>query len=113
MPNHNIRITAFNTSNGDLTLSDNGHTEVKPGNTITWKIMPLLDIVAITGLPAKNNSTNVFSDCDPVSVGNNSNNWKGTVDPNITIITDEDYNILWTDKNGDNHTYDPRIRVNP
>lgn len=112
MQNWPIRITACNTPNiGDLTLSDNDLTQVDPGDTVTWIIMPQLDIVAITGLPPKTSSTNVFDECDPVSVGN-SNNWKGTIKSGTNGV-DEDYNILWTDKNGSNHTYDPRIRVNP
>ncbi len=111
MANHPIRITASDTTTGDLTMDDNGNTFVDPGDTVTWLIGRNSGVIAFTGFLVKTGSTNVFDACDPVSVGNSSN-WQGTINPSIAKGTVEDYSILWTDTSGGNHTYDPKISVN-
>ncbi|HXS56815.1 MAG TPA: hypothetical protein VN726_11880 [Hanamia sp.] len=115
-----IRITGSNTSTGDLTLQDsNGNSatnfNAQRGHVITWEIQPGSGVSAITGFAQENvnGNTNVFSSY-PAQQGNSSN-WQGTVDANLSSgnsYTDT-YEINWQDAQGNSHTYDPKIQVNP
>jgi len=105
-----ITITASNSATGDLTLSDNGDTTANRGTTVTWVIGPNSGVSSITAISNKSTSVDVFSP-DPSQVGNSSN-WQGTVNPNLAVPSEEDYNIYWDDSSGTNHCYDPKIRVN-
>ncbi|WP_373520671.1 hypothetical protein [Aquiflexum sp.] len=108
MPNRPITIEGID-SNGGLILSDRGNTEVDPGDTVTWIISPRSGVKEITGI-INNSDINIFSE-GPSRVGN-SNNWKGTVDPNVPRGSEEDYDIAYV-KNGSssNRMFDPKISV--
>lgn len=115
-----IRITASDTSTGNLTLQDsNGNPATtfiaQRGHVITWEIQPNSGVSALTGFAQKNvnGNTNVFSSY-PAQQGN-STNWQGTVDANLgshNSYTDT-YEISWKDAQGNSYTYDPMIQVNP
>ena len=108
--NHPITIEGIAPDNS-LILSDKGHTNVEPGDTVTWLIKPNSGVKAIAGISKKENSVNVFIS-GPNQVGN-SNNWRGTVDPDIPRGSVEDYNILWTATSGGGvQVFDPKIQVN-
>lgn len=105
-----IRITDSDSSNGNLTLSDNGNTDASRGEIITWIIGPHSGVKSITAITVKTGSANVF-DPDPAKLGG-SENWQGTVKKVLDIPSYEDYNIYWDDSTGTNHCFDPRISVN-
>ncbi len=108
--NHAIQIEGVNPDNS-LILSDRGHTNVDPGDTVTWLIKPNSGVHAITGITKKEHSINVFIS-GPNQVGN-SNNWVGIVDPTIPKGSEEEYNILWTAASGGEvHVFDPKIQIN-
>jgi hypothetical protein len=115
-----IRITGSNTSTGDLTLHDsNGNSatnfHASSNEVITWEIQPNSGVSGLTGFAQKQNvngNSNVFSSY-PAQQGNSSN-WQGTVAnyPLSDTFTDT-YEINWQDAQGNSHTYDPAIMVNP
>ena len=115
-----IRITASDTSTGDLTLQDsNGNSatnfNAQRGQVITWEIQPNSGVTSLTGFAQKNvnGNTNVFSSY-PAQQGNSSN-WQGTVDANLNSNNSysDSYDITWQDAQGISHTYDPMIQINP
>ena len=115
-----IRITNGDPETGDLTLQDsNGNSATNfnalRGHVITWEIQPNSGVSALTGFAQENvnGNTNVFSSY-PAQQGNSST-WQGTVDANITSGSSytDTYEINWKDTQGNSHTYDPSIRVNP
>ncbi len=115
-----IRITAGNTSTGDLTLQDsNGNSatnfHAQAGHVITWEIQPHSGVSALTAFAQKNvnGNQNVFSSY-PAKQGNSSN-WQGTVDANLNSNNSytDSYEISWQDASGNSYTYDPMILVNP
>ena len=112
MANRPITITGSNPATGSLTLSDNGNTNVDPGDTVTWLIGQNSGVATINAVSDYPNSTDVFNP-DPAPVGN-STNWQGTVNPGIAPGSEETYFIQWTASNGGGpYTYDPKIQVNP
>jgi hypothetical protein len=115
-----IRITACNTSTGNLTLQDirgnsatNFHAQA--GQVITWEIQPHSGVNALTGFAQKNitGNENVFSSYPAKQA--NSSVWQGTVDPNLNSNNSytDSYEISWQDADGNSYTYDPMILVNP
>lgn len=105
-----INITGSDPSNGNLTLSDHGNSNVSRGEVITWTIGPHSGVDSITAITVKPNSTNVFGS-GPAKHGNSSN-WQGKISNDLEETTEEDYNIGWKDGDGKPHTYDPKITVN-
>lgn len=104
--------------NNRLYLTDNeGHsgknnitTNVKPGDTVTWKLVPNGGIDQITGITAKPSSQDIFSvDPAPVNPDDPSSDWAGTVSPNATGT--ESYKIGY--KIGEEALLDdPKLNVN-
>lgn len=104
-----ITILGSDTATGELTLSDHGVTVAKRSQKVTWVIGPKSGVVSITGITVKEGSTNVF-DPEPHQLGNSSN-WQGTVSAAVQPPAEELYNITWTDSEGTEHTFDPKIQV--
>jgi len=103
--------------NNGLYLTDNeGHsgknnitTKVKPGDTVTWKLVPNGGIDQITGITAKPNSQDIFS-IDPASKNPNdpASDWTATVSESAK--GDESYSIAY--KIGDESLVDdPELEV--
>jgi plastocyanin len=103
--------------NNRLYLTDNeGHsgkdnitTKVKPGDTVTWKLVPNGGIDQIIGITAKPNSIDIFS-VNPAAVNPNdpSSDWTGTISENAK--GDESYTIAY--KIGDESLVDdPDLEV--
>lgn len=109
MANRPISIKGID-NQGNLILSDNGKTNVDPGDTVTWSIQPKSGVAEITGV-VYGSGVNVFSSV-PSRVGN-SNNWRGNVDPKIPRGSEEKYDINFK-RNGSNtiEIHDPKITVN-
>jgi len=109
MANRPISIKGID-NQGNLILSDNGKTNVDPGDTVTWLIKPKSGVAEITGV-VYGSGVNVFGS-GPSRVGN-SNNWRGTVDPKIPRGSEEKYDINFK-RNGSNtiEIHDPKIMVN-
>lgn len=114
-----ITITASDASTGALTLSDQGTTNVDPGDQVTWVIGPNSGVASITAILEKTNSSDVFSP-DPSQLPN-STSWQGNVNPSISGGTEELYTIQWTTASagwlnqggGQPKSFDPTIRINP
>jgi hypothetical protein len=102
-------------ANGDLDLKDAGNKpaiifEVKAGKTINW-LVNTPDVKNIDSIYKKPTTTSDFIfKTGPSRIGN-SKNWTATVDSTATPGQFEDYNIDWTDKDDNKHTFDPRIQV--
>lgn len=110
-----ITITGIDSTTGNPILVDNNNKNaynfrVDAGDTVQWNINPNSGVSAITRLPPKEGSTDVFQSGDPHKKAQ-SNNWEGTVKES-TRGEEEDYNIIWTDEDGGTHTFDPKISVN-
>jgi len=109
-----IKITGVN-ANGDLDLKDAGDHpaitfKVKAGKTINWMVNTP-DVQNIDSIYKKpTTSSDIIFKTGPSRIGN-SKNWTATVDSAATPGQFEDYNIDWTDKDGNKHTFDPRIQV--
>ncbi|WKK81497.2 hypothetical protein [Marivirga arenosa] len=103
--------------NNHLYLTDNeGHsgkdnitTNVKPGDTVTWKLVPNGGIDQITGITAKQNSQDIFSaDPAPVNPNDPASDWKGTVSKNAK--GNESYSIAYKIGN-ESFVDDPELEV--
>ncbi|MGM0582522.1 MAG: hypothetical protein ACQETL_17720 [Bacteroidota bacterium] len=103
--------------NNRLYLTDNeGHsgkdnitTNVKPGDTVTWKLVPNGGIDQITGITAKPDSQDIFSvNPAPVNPNDPASDWSGTVSPDAT--GSESYNIAYKIGN-DPFVDDPKLRI--
>ncbi|HEY5686752.1 MAG TPA: hypothetical protein VIS27_00430 [Yeosuana sp.] len=97
------------TDSTKLILSDNGNSNVDPGDTVTWSIKSGSGVASITNIYADSGSTDVFNP-DPSSQGS-SGNWRGTVNPALNSGF-EDYTICWTSASGTSACFDPRITIN-
>jgi hypothetical protein len=112
----NIKIEGVD-PNGELDLRDAGNHSAKifkvgAGKTINW-LDNTLDVSNIDSIYKKTTtqSDNLFKS-GPSRIGH-SRNWTATIDPNAQSGQFEDYSIDWTDANGQKHTFDPRIQINP
>ena len=107
-----ITITGSDAAEGTLTLSDNGTTDANRGSIVTWVIAPGSGVSAITSILHDVNSNEVFSPL-PHKLPGNSTTWQGTINSGLTVppTISEDYTICWNDTNGNNHCFDPKIRV--
>ncbi|WP_296622116.1 hypothetical protein [Marivirga sp.] len=103
--------------NNQLYLTDNeGHsgknnitTNVKKGDTVTWKLVPNGGIDQITGITAKPNSQDIFSvNPAPVDPNDPASDWTGTVSENAT--GSESYSIAYKIGN-DPFVDDPELEV--
>ena len=99
----------------DLDLKDAGDHpaitfKVKAGKTINW-VVNTPDVQNIDSIYKKpTTSSDIIFKTGPSRIGS-SKNWTATVDSAATPGQFEDYNIDWTDKDGNKHTFDPRIQV--
>lgn len=112
-----IIILESDISNGNLTLSDKGESYVSKNEVVTWIVHPDSGVESITAIPVKPDSTNVFT-TGPCQLGN-SKNWQGRIrtdfkrkskDEPEQIV--EEYDIKWKDSDGEEYTYDPKLKVN-
>ena len=119
MQNCNITITGStpNTADPDqssLTLSDNGQTNVDPGDTVTWKVGKDSGVGSIYSIHKDVGSIEVFGPdaSDQPAPQGNSGHWRGTVNPQIEPGSLENYTICWTTASGAGpYCYDPAIQV--
>ena len=112
MANRPINITGIDPSTGQLILSDNGSTNVDPGDTVTWNIMNNSGVASITSI-VDDSTLDLFSD-DPHAVNSNAaSSWTGTVSSSAARGTEETYTINYTTSSGQTCRYDPVIKVNP
>lgn len=105
-----IILLEGDTSNGDLVLSDKGVSYVKKNEVVTWIIHPNSGVESITAIPVKPGSTNVFT-TGPSQLGN-SKNWQGRIRNDVRVKTEEEYNIEWKDSDGNDYTFDPKLKIN-
>jgi len=112
-----IQIVDGDITSGTLQIEDvNGKSanifNVHRGADIRWLLGHNQLVTKITNIYKKpsSESDNVFSVL-PDSIGG-SLNWRATIDKKAGGKT-EDYNIDWIDKNGQSHTFDPKIKVMP
>lgn len=114
-----ITIKGANPANCSLTLSDNGITEVNPGDYVEWVIGPGSGVAQIKNIKVDQGSLDVF-DPDPQPVSG-STSWKGRINPAITEVEQENYTIQWVTAGagwlnkgaGQLCSFDPIIKVNP
>ena len=101
-----INISGSDTSNGNLTLSNNNPT-VSRNETVTWVIQGNSGVSEITQIHEKVGSGNVFvGEPGPVA---GSTNYSGVIASGAT--GEETYYIKWKDASGNEYTYDPKITV--
>lgn len=113
-----ITILGSNPTTSELTLSDQGTTNVDQGDQVTWVLGPNCGVVNIVAIQDKPNSPDVFNP-DPQQLPN-STSWEGTISPTIANGSVESYSIIWTPPGAGWHgqaldplTFDPKISVNP
>ncbi len=119
-----IKITGFDTTTGKLKMEDKAGKpadtiQAWPGQKIKWKIRGS-GIRSIDSIFAKKVNKNKIFQEDPHKKFLSST-WQGTIQNKGAlkengVIRDGgyynyDYNIKWKDKDGTQHTYDPRIQV--
>ena len=107
-----ITITASNSSDVTLTLSDHGNTNVDPGESVLWHIGQNSGVESITSITKKASSVDIFSTAPHQDGSGNSPNWKGVV--SLTSAGSEYYySIFWLAADGSGtHEFDPKISVN-
>lgn len=116
-----IKITHGDPATCKLTLSDGGLSNVKPGDKVTWEIVPGSGVKQIINIIVDAGSHDVFKpdpapvkDSDPIK-------WTGTINPDIKEVVQENYTIEWSTAGsgwlnegaGKICAFDPIIRVNP
>ena len=110
MANRPIHIQGIN-ADGTLKLSDNGNTIANRGDTVQWIIDNNSGVATIQAV-VDTSTVDVFSP-DPAKMPGNSQNWQGTINPNLTPLPqDESYCIQYTIPGSDViFPHDPRIQV--
>jgi hypothetical protein len=109
-----IQITGSNTSDGSLTLSDHGNTNVDRGDTVAWQIGHNSGVGSISAITKKANSVDIFSTEPQAHGGGSSPNWQGVVSNDAAGGSVYDYSIFWWASSGAGpFEYDPKISVNP
>ena len=81
---------------------------IRRGKQIQWLLVNKEVVKEITNIDKKPASENVFRS-GPERIGG-SLNWRGIIDWEAKGKTEE-YNIDWTDSQGNKHTFDPKIQV--
>lgn len=77
---------------------------------VRWEIKKKLGAASIS-ITKNESSKNIFSK-SPKEI-KDSSSWNGTVDPGITVPSNELYTIYFTPKGSkETHTYNPKISVN-
>lgn len=112
MANRPINITGIDPSTGQLILSDNGQTNVDPGDTVTWNIMNNSGVASITSI-VDDTTTNLFSTQPTAQNSNAGSSWQGTISSSAQRNAEEDYTINYTTDAGETCRHDPKIIVNP
>ena len=110
MANRPIHIQGIN-ADGSLQLSDNGITTANPGDTIQWLIDNNSCVASISSIH-DTSAVDVFNP-DPTRMQGNSQNWQGTINPNLSPLPQtENYCIYYTKPGSSQiYTHDPRIQV--
>lgn len=105
-----IKIKGSNPSNGDLNLSDHGHTRASEHDTIIWQIKNDSGVYSITHIEEKANSDNIF-ETPPYQEGDH---WRGVISRSVHPGDEYKYSIFWKDsENSPEHEYDPKISIRP
>lgn len=112
MANRPIHIQGIN-GDGSLQLSDNGNTTANLGDTIQWLIDNNSGVASISSIH-DTSAVDIFNP-DPTRQPGGSQNWQGTINPNLTPLPQqESYCIYYTKPNDPTvYTHDPLIQVNP
>ena len=111
MANRPINITGID-GQGNLILSDNGNTNVDPGDTVTWNIMNNSGVASITAI-VDDSTVDLFSP-DPSAINSSPGaSWQGTISSSATRGAEETYHINYTTTSGRTCSHDPVIKVNP
>ncbi len=110
MPNRPITISASDSSDGKLTLSDRGHTKASRGDSVSWHIGNNSGVDSITSIQKKPGSIEIFS----IPPRRQGTNWKGQISSTAPVNAEYEYSIFWLadGKSGQNE-YDPKISVKP
>ena len=103
-----IEITSSDRDSDDLVLS--GPDEVDAGRTITWKIGKTAEDVIWFGIMKKPGHKDVFKGANPT--GDRQGPAVGRLKNQANRIEYE-YSILWVDRAGEWHPYDPKIAIRP
>lgn len=103
-----IKIKKGYTSNGNLDLSDHGHTTAGPGDTILWQIKSGSGVDSIQSIDVKGGSANIWSSA-PHPQGSN---WTGNIMSSVPAVMEYNYKVTWL-KNGNAYVCDPKIAVRP
>ncbi len=107
-----IHIQGIN-GDGTLQLSDNGNTTANLGDTIQWIVDNNSGVDTISSIH-DTSAVDVFNP-DPTRQPGNSQNWQGTINPNLSPLPQtESYCIYYTIP-GSSAVYmnDPIIQVKP
>ena len=113
-----IYITAADVQTGQLTLSDGGETDVNlpplGGDYVIWMIgSGANNIARITAITKEDDgSQNLFYFGPKELQTDQGTFWAGII-LGAPIGAFEDYSITWQDTDGYEHTYDPKIVMNP
>lgn len=115
MSNHKIWILGINPENPDQLILSVKHKitnnlKAKPGDKVRWKIKKKSGVASIS-ITKNESSENVFSK-GPKEI-KDSKSWRGTVDQDINVPSNELYTIHFIPKGSKEiHRYDPKISVN-
>lgn len=116
-----IYITAADSSTGNLTLSDDGETSILDHgadiDSVFWIVNDNIpNIEAITGVNFES-GTQIFragpNEMTPLDGQKSVWGAAFVVGGSVPVGSVEEYNISWTDTDGNSHIYDPKITVNP
>lgn len=108
-----IRITGSERTSNKLNLFDRHGKpadtfEVKAGSVVKWQIKTG-DVRSLGPISAKSSEEYDVFKREPHKKFL-SRTWKGKIKPDASGKTEE-YNLVWKDKDGTSHTYDPKIQV--
>ena len=110
-----IRIEQGNTSTGQLTLSDRGHTKAFKGEKVRWEVeATATSVQSITAIIPKNGTTDIFGGRGGSLPGQeDEKKWKAKIADNVSVGDEYRYSIGWKDSNNNPQVYDPIISIKP
>jgi hypothetical protein len=103
-----VRITGSDINNGQLELSDRGHTKADPGDTIQWQIEQNSGVDSIVSIQEKSDSENIWASPPRLQ----GSNWTGAISSTSRPYDAYVYSITWR-RGSVTKVCDPIISIKP
>ena len=106
---YDIIINTADVTNGNLVLSDGDTTEARRGDEINWSI----NAANVSAFRIEKKGFFVHNIFVNPPGNSNAKNVQARIKSGLWFNYKYEYNIIWSDTSGTEHTYDPLISIKP